>query len=415
MLLKNVRIVTGKPQPSPFPLQDIRLRDGRIAAIGTLSAERGEEVHEWPNAHLSPGWVDVGTHTGDPGFEHREDLLSAAAAAAAGGYTVLAPMPNTAPAVHSKTEVLYVLNKANGLPVRVRPIGAISQGTEGKDLAELYDMHAAGAVAFSDGCHPVQDAGLLLRAMQYASAFGGLIINQAHHKTLSAGGQMHEGLVSTSLGLRGLPALAEEIMVQRDLSLLEYAGAGCRLHLHLVSTAKSAALIREAKRQGLPVTASAAIANLCFTDERLAHFDSNWKLLPPLRSAADVEALTEGVADGTIDLLCSNHRPWDEEAKNLEFPYAEFGMIGLETAFALWRSFAADRLSLTDWVRTSALRPREVLGLPMPDLEPGAPADFTVFDPDAAWVLGQEHLRSRSRNTPLLGQNLRGRVLLTVI
>lgn len=414
MLLKNVRLLSGKPDAPPSSPTDVRVRDGHIAAIGTLSAEANETIHEWPNAYASPGWLDVGTHIGDPGFEHREDLFSAAAAAAAGGYTGLTCMPNTLPALHSKSEILYVVNKSKGLPVRVYPIGAVSQGAEGKDLAELFDMHTAGAVAFSDGCQPVQDAGLLLRAMQYASAFGGLIINQPHHKTLAAGGQMHEGVVSTSLGLRGLPALAEEVMVQRDLSLLEYAGEGCRLHLHLVSTAKSVALIRAAKRAGLPVTASVAVANLCFTEERLAQFHSNWKVLPPLRSGTDVAALLEGVADGTLDVVCTHHRPWDEEAKNLEFPYAEFGMIGLETAFSMYRTFAAERLSLADWVRASALRPREILGLPMPVFEVGAAADFTVFDPDATWVLGENDLHSKSRNSPLLGQPLRGRVLMVV-
>jgi len=412
MLLKNVRIVTGNTDPYPTLPQDIRLREGRIEAIGQLSPEAGEVVHEWPNAHVSPGWMDVGVHTGDPGYEHREDLQTAAAAAAAGGFTAVACFPNTQPATHSKSEVLYVLNKTAALPVRFFPIGAVSQGCEGKDLSELYDMHSAGAVAFSDGSHPVQDAGLLLRALQYASAFNGLIINQPHHKTLAAGGQMHEGLVSTSLGLRGLPALAEEIVVQRDLSLLEYAGG--RLHLHLISTAKSVALLRAAKRAGLPVTASVAAANLCFTDERLADFNSNWKLLPPLRSTADSEALLEGLADGTLDFICSNHTPWDEEAKNLEFPYAEFGMIGLETCFAMCRTFLGNKLSINDWVEKIAVRPRQVLGLPVPEIREGAPAELTVFDPDAEWVLTEKDLRSKSRNTPLLGERLRGRVLLTI-
>lgn len=414
MLLKNVRIVTGNTDTHTAQPQDIRLRNGRIEAIGHLSPEAGESVHEWPNAHVSPGWMDVGAHTGDPGYEHREDLHTAAAAAAAGGFTAVACFPNTHPALHSKSEVLYILNKTAALPVRFHPIGAVSQDCEGKDLAELYDMHAAGAVAFSDGCHPVQDAGLLLRAMQYASAFGGLIINQPHHKTLAAGGQMHEGLMSTSLGLRGLSALAEEIMVQRDLSLLEYAADGGRLHIHLVSTAKSVAMLREAKRAGLPVTASVAVANLCFTDEKLSDFNSNWKLLPPLRSAADTEALLEGLADGTLDFICSNHTPWDEEAKNLEFPYAEFGMTGLETCFALCRTFLGKNLTLNDVVEKLAVGPRRVLGLPVPEIREGAVAELTVFDPDAAWVLTEKDLRSKSRNTPLVGQQLKGKVLLTI-
>lgn len=407
LLLKNVRIADGKTESRP---QDIFIRDGIIEAIGEhLPAEKGATIWESPNAHASPGWFDVGVQACDPGYEHREDLHTAARAAAAGGFTAVACFPNTNPAVHSKSEVLYVKNKTAQSPVAFHPIGAVSQGCEGKDLAELFDMHSAGAIAFSDGRKAVQDAGLLLRAMQYAKAFNGLIFNEPHHKTIAAAGQMHEGVVSTSLGLKGIPALAEAIMVQRDLRLLEYAES--RLHLHLLSCADSVALVRAAKKAGLPVTASVAVANLCFTDEQLADFDSNWKLLPPLRSQFDAAALLEGLADGTIDFICSNHTPWDEEAKNLEFPYAEFGMIGLETAFALCRTFLSKKLSVSDLVEKMVLAPRRVLGLPAPEIKPGVRAELTLFDPDAEWVLKENDIRSKSRNTPFVGQKFKGKVL----
>lgn len=407
LLLKNVRIVGEKDEKRP---QDILIRDGVIEAIGDgLSAEKGAEVWESPGACVSPGWFDAGVHACDPGYEHREDLHSAARAAAAGGFTAVASFPNTNPAIHSKSEILYIKNKTAGSPVTFYPVGAISQGCEGKDLAELFDMHSAGAIAFSDGQKAVQDAGLLLRALQYAQAFNGLIINEPHHKTIAAGGQMHEGVVSTSLGLKGVPALAEEIMVQRDLSLLEYARG--RLHLHLLSTAKSVALVRAAKKAELPVTASVAVANLCFSDEKLADFDSNWKIMPPLRSQADAEALLDGLADGTIDFICSNHTPWDEEAKNLEFPYAEFGMTGLETAFALCRTFLDKKLAINDLIQKIAVAPRRVLGLPIPEIKPGAPAEITVFDPDAEWIFQEKNIRSKSRNTPFIGQTFKGKVL----
>jgi dihydroorotase len=410
LLLKNVRIIDGKKD---LRSQDILIRDGVIEAVGEkLDPGRNAEVWEWPNACVSPGWFDAGIQACDPGYEHREDLLSAAAAAAAGGYTAVAVFPNTHPAVHSKSEILYIRNKTAASPVGFYPVGAISQGCEGKDLAELFDMHAAGAVAFSDGQKAVQDAGLLLRAMLYARAFNGLIINEPHHKTIAAGGQMHEGVMSTSLGLKGVPALAEEIMVQRDLSLLEYAQG--RLHLHLLSTAKSVALVRAAKKAGLPVTASVAAANLCFTDEKLGGFDANWKIQPPLRSQSDAEALAEGLLDGTIDFIASNHVPWDEEAKNLEFPYAEFGAIGLETAFALCRTFAVKALPLDLLIDKISAAPRRVFGLPVPTVQPGSPAELTVFDPDGAWTLQENGIRSRSRNTPLIGQNFRGCALAIV-
>lgn len=408
LLLKNVRIFDGKTESRA---QDILLRNGAIEAVGeNLTAEKGAEV--WApgaEAAVSPGWLDVGIHAGDPGYEHLEDLHTAAQAAAAGGFTSVACFPNTLPPLSSKPEILYVKNKTAGSPVTFYPIGAVSEKCEGKDLAELFDMHAAGAIAFSDGRKPVQDAGLLLRALQYARAFGGLIIDEPHHTSIAASGQMHEGVVSTSLGLKGIPALAEEIVVQRDLRLLEYAGS--RLHLHLLSTAGSVAQVREAKKAGLPVTASVAVANLCFTDEKLLDFNSLWKLMPPLRSRADADALLEGLKDGTIDFIVSNHAPWDEEAKNLEFPYAEFGMTGLETAFALCRTFLGKRLSVNTLVEKMALAPRRVLGLPAPEIRPGARADLTLFDPDAEWTFGEKDIRSKSRNTPFIGQAFRGKVL----
>jgi dihydroorotase len=404
LLLKNVRLYDR-----PDTAQDLLLRNGRIAQWGTDLAA-GEGVETWTpgdGATIVPGFFDVGVHAGDPGYEHREDLTSVARAAAAGGFTAVALFPNTHPALHSKAEILYVQNKTAALPVAFYPIGAVSRDTAGVELAELYDMAAAGARAFSDGREPVHDAGLLLRALQYVRAFDGLIINKPHHKSLAAGGQMHEGVVSTMLGLKGLPALAEEVALQRDLSLLAYAGS--RLHVHLVSTAGSVAQIRAARRAGLPVTCSVALANLCFTDEQLATFESNWKLLPPLRSEADRQALLDGLADGTIDFIATNHTPWDEEAKNLEFPYAEFGMTALETAFALCRTYLADRLSLADIVEKLALAPRRVLGLPVPAFEPGAAAELAVVAPDAGWTY--ERTYSKSRNTPFLGRTLRGKVL----
>ena len=315
VLLKNAHLFDGI---SKSRVQDILLKDGLIEAIGDqIPLPQGAGLWESSNLCVSPGWLDVGVYAADPGYEHREDLSTAAAAAAAGGFTAMACFPNTDPALHTKSEILYVKNKANDLPVYCYPIGAISQSCEGKDLAELFDMHTAGAIAFSDGKRSVQDAGLLLRALQYAKAFNGLIINVPHHKTIAAGGQMHEGVMSTSLGLKGLPALAEELMVQRDLSLLEYSEG--RLHIHLISTAKSVALVRAAKQAGLRVSCSVTVANLCFSEEKLADFDSNWKIVPPLRNKADADALLEGLADGTIDFICSNHSPWHEEAKSLEF------------------------------------------------------------------------------------------------
>jgi dihydroorotase len=400
-------LLLSKARTPEGSVQDILIENGTIKAIGQgLAAPAGASVVSSANLHVSAGWVDVGTHTCDPGYEHREDLASVAAAARAGGFTAIACFPNTDPALHTKSEILYVKGKSARLPVQVFPIGALSNKCEGKDLAELYDMHEAGAVAFSDGSQSVQDAGLLLRALQYAKAFGGLIINVPHYRSIAAGGQMHEGLMSTQLGLKGIPALAEELMVQRDLSLLQYAEG--RLHIHLVSSAKSVDLIRAAKKSGLPVSCSVAIANLCFTDGQMENFDSNWKLMPPLRSERDRAALLEGLADDTIDFICTNHTPWHEEAKNLEFPYAEFGMSSLETAFNLYATYLRKHLSIAQWAEKISAAPRQILGLPIPKIAVGEKAELTAFDPDATWTPESKNLRSKSKNSPFLGQQLSG-------
>jgi dihydroorotase len=417
-LHQNLRVVTAEKGVSA-PL-DILVKEGVIAEIGPgIQAPTPETVvHQHNGAFASIPWLDLGVYVCDPGYEHREDVYSAAAAAAAGGFGALVTMPNTLPAVHSKSEITYLKSKSAGLPVAFYPLGAISNDCAGKDIAELYDMHTAGAVAFTDGASAIQDAGLLLRAMQYVTAFNGLVINRPHHKTIASGGQMHEGIVSTSLGLKGIPALSEHLMVQRDLSLLEYAGPAARLHLHLVSTAKSVDMIRAAKAAGLNVTASVALANLCYTDQALAMeegaspFDTSLKTMPPLRSCPDAEALIAGVNDGTIDFICTNHTPWDEEAKNLEFPYAEFGMTGLETAYPMYNMFLAQHIPIERFVDAIAVQPRQLLGLPVPALETGAPARFTIFHPETAWTLTTGQVQSKSLNTPLLGKMLQGRAYL---
>jgi dihydroorotase len=416
-ILKNVKIVD---KHSVSEVQDILINQDKIAHIGTDIVAPDAEVWDAKGALVSTGWLDLGVHVADPGFEHREDLQSAARAAAAGGFTAIACFPNTHPAIHSKSEVLYIKNNTAQLPVRFYPIGAISIGTEGKDLAELMDMHHAGAVAFSDGSHAVQDAGLLLRAMQYAKAFNGLILNEPHHKTIAGGGQMHEGLTSTMLGLKGLPTLSESVMIQRDLSLLEYAES--RLHIHLVSTRKGVEMIRTAKKAGAQVTASVAIANLCFTDAilmgaseqpigPLEAFESNWKVMPPLRNADDVLALREGLLDGTIDVICTNHTPWDDELKNLEFPYAAFGMTGLETLFSVYNTLLGTDLSIPQLVQRISIAPREMLGIAIPAIKVGETADLTLFDPGADWTYSLQNLQSKSKNSPFLNKTLKGRVL----
>jgi dihydroorotase len=407
LLLKNVKIVA--------PLSDLdgQISDilinkmGQVEKIGThLSASKSTTVFEKDGTCVSAGWLDVGVNTSDPGFEHREDLASTARAAMAGGFTGVAPFPNTNPPIQSKTEILYIKNKTQTYLVDFYPIGAVSEDIKGKNIAEMVDMHHAGAVAFSDGQKPLGDAGLLLRGVQYAQIFDGLVFNFPFDKTLAPHGQMHEGLTSTSLGLPAIPSLAEELMVQRDLQLLQYADA--RLHFHNISTARSCDFIRNAKKQGLKVTASVAALNLCFDDTALGSFNTNFKVMPPLREKSDIEALIKALKDGTIDFINSNHTPIDSEGKDLEFPYADFGAIGLETAFALTNHFLHKKLTVNQLVEKFALNSRQILGLKTPDFTEGGLANFTLFNPDKEWVFSEKDIFSKSKNTPLVGHILRG-------
>jgi len=410
ILIRNARVVQGGQVSG---LQDMLIEHGVIQRIGHgLQVSGDVRVIESGQLYVSPGWFDLGTQVCDPGIEHREDLKTALAAAAAGGFTAIAPFPNTLPAVHSKAEVLYWKHKAAGHSVGLHPIGAVSTGTVGKDLAELYDMYASGAVAFADGPGGIHDTGLMLRALLYVQSFDGLVIDQPMDKWLAQGGQMHEGLVSTGMGVRGISSLAEVLAVQRDLSLLEYAGG--RLHLYGLSTAEGVELVRQAKRKGLAVTASAPIVNACFTDSVMSGFESNWKVLPPLREASDRAALLAGISDGTLDCLTSNHVPWNIEGKNLEFTYAEFGISGLQTALPLTCHHLLQALSVPDVVRCWAEAPRRVLGLPVPLIAEGAKADVTVFDPVAEWTPSLSTWRSKGDNSPFMNMPLRGKVLCTI-
>lgn len=410
-LIKSVRVVDPASVWNGHVV-DVELKGGLITAIGTQLASAGQ-VWDYRGACLSPGWVDVGAYAEDPGQEHREDLHSLAEAARAGGFTQVVIQPDAQPVRHDKSGILYVKTQARGLPARLHPMGALSRDLAGREISEMIDMHQAGAVAFTDSGHPVQHAGLLLRALLYVKAFGGLVIHQPLDETIAPGGQMHEGLMSTSLGMRGIPALAEEIMVERDLRLLAYTES--RLHLANISTAGAVARIREAKQAGLAVTASAPALNLLFTDEAVATFESNFKVMPPLRSEADRQALLGGLADGTIDWIGANHRPLEPEAKVLEFPYADFGAVGLESCFGVLRRATAGIFDIAALIDRMSVRPRAILGLEPACIAVGEKADLTLFDADADWVFGEADLRSKSKNSPLPGVSLKGRALATFV
>lgn len=420
-LIRAARIIDAQ-SPVNGQVCDLLIDNGLIRQIGPdLSVEADVEIITATNLHVSAGWVDLRVSAMDPGFEQKEDITSVCRAAAAGGFTDIAVLPNTQPVIDSKDTLGYVRRMAEGQPVSVHAIAAITKKAAGEDFSEMLDLHHAGAVAFSDGHRPLHNPDLLLKTLQYLQPIGGLLMNRPEEPMLTRFGQMHEGIQSTLLGLKGMPALAEELIIERDLRLLNYVNDAPTsnpfstqlpvLHFSTLSTARSVDLIRQAKAQGMPVSCDVAAHQLVFDDSALAGFDTNFKVNPPFRSPDDVAGLWAGLADGTIDAIVSDHLPQDSENKQIEFDHAEFGIIGLETAVAAVLTHNRG-LSLGQIVDKLTFRPRQILRLPAVTVAEGQPARLTLFDPDGTWTY--QHTRSKSRNSPFLGQQLTGRVVGTV-
>lgn len=408
LLIKNVTILDTRSKHHGKK-RDILIRNGKIESIKSKIDSPKAKVLNGLGAMVSIGWLDVGVQTGDPGFEHREDLRTVSAAAAAGGYTGIACWPNTSPSIHSKSEVLYLKNTAKNNLVDLFPIGAVSQNCKGVDITEMYDMHHAGAVAFSDGKKAIQNSGLMMRALQYVKAFDGTVMNHPHNADIAGNGQMHEGINSTSLGMKGIPRLAEELMVQRDIYLAEYTDS--KLHLSNISSDTSETLIAAAKRKKIKVTSSVSILNLIFSDDKLTDFDTQFKVVPPLREARDIKALQLGLKNGTIDIITSNHRPVEEEGKNLEFFNADFGALGLQTTYSLYNTHLSKVIDAESFVEKVAIQPRKLLNIDLPLIEEGAVANLTIFDPNYEWSFSKKDILSKSKNSPAIGMELKGKVI----
>ncbi|HEU4471381.1 MAG TPA: dihydroorotase [Flavisolibacter sp.] len=404
ILIRQARIIDPS---SPFHQQttDISIRNGMIAAIGQLEQGTGELI-DIPGLCVSPGWTDIFSHFCDPGFEYRETLESGAAAAAEGGYTSVMVLPNTSPVVHNKAGIEYIVQRGRPLPVTVHPIAAVTRNTEGKELAEMYDMHESGAVAFSDGTCTIQSSGLLVKALQYVKAINRVIIQVPGDKSIGATGLVNEGIVSTRMGLPGKPAIAEELMIIRDIELAKYTGS--RIHITGLSTARSVELVRKAKAEGVAVSCSVTPYHLYFTDEDLAGYDTNLKVDPPLRTAADRQVLRQGLIDGTIDCIASHHLPQDTDHKVTEFEYAHYGMTGLQTAFAVVRT-AVPELKPEDLVRIFSIAPRMIFDLPAATVDSNRPASLSLFLPDHKWKPGRS--LSKSANSAFEGIELTGKPL----
>ena len=407
LLVKSATIIDPN-SPHNGKVQDVLIENGTITDVKAKIPQGGiKKVFEADDLHLSPGWFDMQANFCDPGFEYKEDLLSGIKAAAAGGFTGVAVVPSTNPPLHSKTQIEYIVNKTTGQIVDVHPIGTISYRMEGKDIAEMYDMKLSGAVAFTDDIHPVMSAGLLHRALLYTKSFGGLIISRCNDTSLATGLCVNEGKVSVQLGLKGEPSIAEEIMVTRELFLAEYAES--RLHISSISTEGSVNLIRNAKKKGLPISASVNAYNLAFEDTELLNWDTNFKVSPPLRGKNDSKTLKKALSEGTIDVICSDHRPEDEENKKLEFDLATPGMLGIQTMYSLVNMHS--ELSQADIVTKIAISPRKILGLKIPTITKGAEANITLFSPSAQWTPEKKDIRSQSYNSPLIDKKLKGKPL----
>lgn len=406
ILLKQVT-VADPVSPYNGSVQDILINNGIIEKIGTDVGETDEEI-QFENVYASPGWTDVFAHFADPGYEFKETLETGIAAAVAGGYTHVFTLPNTNPIVHNKTQVEYIVQRAKQLAIHVHPLGAITKSCEGRELAEMYDMYSSGAAAFSDGVNPIQSAGLMVKALQYVKTFGGVVVQIPVDKSIGAFGLMHEGIISTRLGLPGIPAMAEELMVARDIKLARYADS--KLHFTGVTTAKSLEYIKRAKDAGLKVTCSVTPYHLFFCDEDLQSYDTNLKVSPPLRSREDMMALRDAVRNGLVDCIASHHLPQEWDSKTCEFEYAKNGMIGLQTSFAAV-STAIPELSTNDIASLFSVNARKIFNLPASTIYEGEVAEITLFNTDEENVFTRETNKSKSYNSAFINKALKGKVI----
>jgi dihydroorotase len=395
---------------SPFHSQraDISIENGIISCINNKPSGKDFKVIDQPGTVVSPGWVDVFSHMGDPGTEYAETIETGAAAAAAGGYTDIMVMPNTRPVMHSKSIVEYVKQKITSEPVNIHPVAAVTMQTEGKELAEMYDMHVSGSVAFSDGLNPLQSSGVMLKALQYLKAIGKTLIQIPDDRSVQPHGLMHEGVMSTTLGLPGKPSIAEELMIMRDLELLKYTGSS--LHFTGISTAASVGLIRKAKKDGLNVTCSVTPYHLLYTDADLKEYDTALKVDPPLRGKEDRKALIAGLLDGTIDCIASHHIPRHSDDKVIEFEHAKSGMTGLQTAFAIVMK-AIPELTEVRIGEIFSSSPRKIFGLANPSIREGENACLTIFSMNSSWQFTEKSNRSRSSNTPFFNMEFKAKAL----
>jgi len=419
--MRNTELLTGKllltggkaylPESNSLEPRDLLIEDGQLVGMEpSIEPSDDMEVVDLEGLIISPGFADIHVHFREPGQEYKENLETGSAAALAGGFTTVCCMPNTEPAIDTQESVRYIRQKQERLMVDIYPVAAATKERKGRELTEYGEMTEAGAVGFSDDGAPIMNGAVMRRALEYSKMVNKPVIQHAEDLQLKGNGLMHEGKVSTALGLPGAPGISEVAMVFRDLRIAEYVGA--RLHIQHVSVAESVDLIRQAKERGVKVTCEATAHHLMLTDEAVRTFNTNTKVNPPLRTRADVDALRQGVADGTIDAICTDHAPHSLEEKERTFDLAPPGMIGLESALGIaTKSLVANKvIGLPQLLYRLVVAPREIMGLPGEFYTEGKPANLTIFHPGEEWVFSREHVYSRSKNSPFYGSQLIGRV-----
>ena len=399
-LLKNITVLDNTSEHNGKKV-NVLIENGKIAKIGAAVEDAALEIIDFSGSYLAPGFCDLYVNINDPGFEYREDISSVANAAIAGGFTTICATANNHPITQTKAQVEYILNNAKNTPITILPIGAVTENFDGKTPTEMLDMHYAGAIAFSDVPHGIKDSGVLLRALQYVQPFNGLIITMPFDKTLVGDGQVNESEISVRMGMKGITNLSEYSVVQCDIELLKYTGG--KLHFVGISTKESIELIRKAKAEQLNVTCSVFVHHLISDESDVKNFDSNYKVFPPLRTQDDQQALIEGLKDGTVDCISTQHTPLNIDEKNVEFEVADFGIIGLETAFGLLNKELENVISKERLIELLSTNPRKIINQK-------TNSDFIILNFEEEYTFSEKNIKSKSKNTPYIGKPLKGKV-----